>query len=128
MLLGVTSHLTMDIASLPLLWVLPLAVYLVTMIVSFGSKDPDKLVASLPRLVVVAVIASMVLVLANISQQYAPILPLIGVQVFVLLLVGLLGHATLAADRPSASRLTEFFIIVSVASCDSSSAPPIWMS
>jgi hypothetical protein len=38
-LLGGTQHITMQIAALPLLWVLPLAVYLGTWIAAFAAPE-----------------------------------------------------------------------------------------
>ena len=40
LMLGVTFHMTTDIASIPLLWVGPLALYLVTFIIAFGRVPP----------------------------------------------------------------------------------------
>jgi len=37
-LLGISSHITMDIASVPLLWVLPLAAYLLSFMIAFTGK------------------------------------------------------------------------------------------
>ena len=36
--MGVTNELCLDVASLPFLWIVPLAIYLITFIVCFGSK------------------------------------------------------------------------------------------
>jgi len=113
MLLGVTSHLSMDIASFPLLWVLPLAVYLLTMIVAFAA-DSNRLVKSLRRPMVIAIIGATILVLASEAQAYAPIKALVAVQLLLLGVVGLMGHSMLSSDRPSASHLTEFYLIMSI--------------
>ena len=40
LLLGVTTYVTTDIAALPLLWVLPLAIYLLSFIIAFGRWPP----------------------------------------------------------------------------------------
>ena len=40
LLLGVTRHLATDVASVPLLWVLPLAIYLLTFVVAFSPRRP----------------------------------------------------------------------------------------
>ncbi len=113
MLLGVTSHISMDIASFPLLWVLPLAVYLITMIVAF-AVDAHKLVESIRRPLVMAVIGATILVLASDAQAYAPIKALVAVQLLVLGVVGLMGHGLLSRDRPGASHLTEFYLMMSI--------------
>ena len=53
-LMGVTTYLTTDLAAIPLLWVIPLAIYLLSFILAFahsgGSCSPHREpVASLPR-------------------------------------------------------------------------------
>jgi hypothetical protein len=113
MLLGVTSHITIDVASFPLLWVLPLAVYLMTMIVAF-AVDAGKFVEIIRRPMVISVIGATVLVLAAEAQTYAPLPALVAVQLILLGLVGLTGHGLLAKDRPGAVHLTEFYLIMSV--------------
>ena len=37
LMLGVTTHITTDIAAVPLLWVIPLAIYLATMVAAFAG-------------------------------------------------------------------------------------------
>ena len=37
-MLGVTTYISTDVASFPLLWVLPLAVYLLTFVVAFSRR------------------------------------------------------------------------------------------
>jgi len=113
MLLGVTSHISIDIASFPLLWVLPLAVYLITMIVAF-AVDAQKLVESIRRPMVIAIIGATILVLASDAQAYAPIKALVAIQLLILGVVGLMGHGLLSGDRPSAKHLTEFYLIMSI--------------
>src|SRR5690606_12652841 len=38
LMLSVTTHLTTDVASAPLLWVIPLALYLLTFVLAFGRR------------------------------------------------------------------------------------------
>src|SRR5439155_24197954 len=40
LMLGVTTHLTTDVAAIPLLWVIPLAIYLLSFILVFSSRLP----------------------------------------------------------------------------------------
>ena len=57
LMLGVTTHISTDLASIPLLWVLPLAAYLLTFVLVFSTRDviPRTLVArALPLLVLAA--------------------------------------------------------------------------
>jgi hypothetical protein len=39
LLMGVTNYLCLDVASIPFLWILPLAIYLITLIVCFGAPQ-----------------------------------------------------------------------------------------
>lgn len=113
-LLSVTTHITTDVASFPLLWVVPLAIYLLTMILAFSGRAAY-FVTTFARPMVLALVAALVLLVAWVgSDQMAPMWANIGVQLAVLFTVGVYGHARLAMDRPVASRLTEYFLVVSV--------------
>ena len=39
LLMGITNHLCLDVASVPFLWIVPLAIYLATLIVCFGAPQ-----------------------------------------------------------------------------------------
>lgn len=113
-LLSITTHITTDVASFPLLWVIPLSLYLLTMILAFSGRSAY-FVKGMARPMVLAVIAALVLLVAwASSEQMAPLGANMGVQFAVLFTVGLYGHARLALDRPDASRLTEYFLVISV--------------
>lgn len=112
MLLGVTSYISMDVASFPMLWVLPLAVYIGTMIIAF-AVNAEKLVESMRKPVVAALIGAGILVAIKI-ESVASIEAVIAVQMILLTTVGLLGHGMLSADRPKASHLTEFYLVMSL--------------
>ncbi|MFX6170957.1 hypothetical protein ABTF49_18990, partial [Acinetobacter baumannii] len=38
LMLGVTAHLSTDVASAPFLWVIPLALYLLTFVIAFQNR------------------------------------------------------------------------------------------
>ena len=108
--LGVTTHLTTDVAAIPLLWVMPLALYLLTFIIAFGRRD--RTVPSWP-VVTATVLALASLILASPRLQ----LPAAAGVVLGLALVfftGLAGHSRLAADRPAVRHLTGFYLVVSL--------------
>ena len=59
-MLGVTTYLTTDIAAIPLLWVIPLALYLLTFILAFARRPPLAhawMVRVLPMAVVLLVLS-----------------------------------------------------------------------
>jgi hypothetical protein len=108
LLLGATRHLATDVASFPLLWVVPLAIYLVTFVVTFHG-DPSRLVggagAALRLMVVPAIIATLG-VLTHLWMAVA--IPLV-----MLAVVGIVAHGRIYLSRPGPSRLTEFYLWVS---------------
>src|SRR5204863_9475941 len=107
LLLAVTAYITTDLASAPLFWVVPLALYLATFIVAFSRRPllPHGLMMRLQPLLIIPVV-----ILA------------IGVHsVWVLLLhlacffvVAMVCHGELARSRPDARDLTEFYLWISL--------------
>jgi hypothetical protein len=104
LMLGVTHFLATDIASIPLLWVVPLALYLVTFIVAFGRRQLP--LGPLNRLLPFGAIA---LAFALMLRAAEPIWLLVPLHLGVFFLAGLLCHGRLAADRPPPEQLTGFY-------------------
>lgn len=109
MLMAVTRHLATDVASFPLLWVVPLAIYLGTFVVAFSRYSAKATaIASrfFPLFAVVAVTAS-----AGVITDLS-----IGLTVPLLLVIasGLMGHGRLFATRPDIGGLTGFYLWISV--------------
>ena len=113
MLLGVTTYITTDVVSLPLLWVLPLVLYLVTMIIAFGSKA-ERAVKEFTRPMVVSVIAAMILLMASELSADLSMVMIILIELLLLTSVGIVCHGRLSMDRPAAKHLTEFYLLMSV--------------
>lgn len=113
MLLGVTNYITMDVVSLPLLWVLPLVIYLITMIIAFGS-NVERWVRDFTRPLVMLVIGAMILMMANELNASGSMIMVVSIELLLLAAVGIICHGRLAMDRPAAKHLTEFFLLMSV--------------
>jgi SAM-dependent methyltransferase len=110
LLLGATTYITMDIAAVPLLWVLPLAVYLVTFIVAFGRWP-----ARLHRWVTAIVMPAVLLMLFSmVSDLLRSITLSILCHLLLLLVVALAAHGELALRRPSPRYLTGFYLLIAV--------------
>jgi len=109
-LVAVTAHLTTDVAAAPFLWVLPLALYLLTFIVAFGR---DRVMAGgIGQGIFVAALALAGIVLAgNIRLGLLADVLLHGGAFFVL---ALYLHARLAARRPEKADLTAFYLALSL--------------
>ena len=110
LLLGATTYITTDIAAVPLLWVLPLAVYLATFILAFGRWP-----ARAHRAVVAALLPAVLIVLfLMVSAFRQRIWVSVLCHLALLFVVGLACHGELAARRPAARRLTEFYLLISM--------------
>ena len=108
MLIAVTSHMSANIAAIPLLWLPPLAVYLLTFILAFqGAWMPVR--QSMLRLVLVAV-ASMAYMLRDIRAQLpiAVSVPLFLIGLFV---ICFFLHGELYARRPVTAGMTRFYLV-----------------
>src|SRR5258708_5666191 len=110
LMLGATTYMTTDIAAIPLLWVLPLGLYLLSFILAF-SRLPGSvhrlMVGLLPYLV-------LVLLFLMISEYPLRIWWKILVHLAVLFVVSMVCHGELARDRPATRHLTSFYLSMSV--------------
>jgi spermidine synthase len=110
LLLGVTTYITTDIAAIPLLWAIPLAIYLLTFILTFARKPllrHNTLVAVLPLLLAPLIVLS----LLRILQPVWLLLPFHLIGFFIL---GCVFHGEVAKSRPSSQYLTIFYLWISV--------------
>jgi hypothetical protein len=110
LLLGVTTYLSTDIAAVPLLWVIPLAIYLLTFVLAFARR-PILPHAWMCRCLPVLVALLTILMLAEATNPTWLVIPLHLLTFFVAAMV---CHGVLARDRPTTRHLTEFYLWVSV--------------
>ena len=112
LMLGVTVAITTDIAPIPLLWALPLSLYLISFILVFapGSRADGLHRAMVFALPGVVLLISMVLLL-DVS---GPLWILGPVHLAGFFVVAVVCHGELARDRPPARRLTEFYLLISL--------------
>lgn len=109
LMLGVTFYMATDIASIPLLWVGPLALYLVTFIIAFGRVPPWFRVL-IGNLAPVMILLLVFVLLSGVD-------PGVGWRLLLHMLTffaaALMCHYELARDRPSPQYLTTYFLIMS---------------
>lgn len=109
LMLGVTAHLSTDVASAPFLWVAPLALYLLTFVIAFQARPW----ISLPTtLVLQAALGAVVVSLVGMNTGQWLLLLLTHLGAFFL--TALMCHQRLAARRPAPDRLTEFYLLLSL--------------
>ena len=107
MMVGITTYITTDIASAPFIWVIPLALFLVTFILVFKETmifDFSHIQRAMP-------VSIVVFVLASIAVPGAGSTLLAALAAF--LLASLVCHRELYLARPAAIHLTEFYIWMS---------------
>jgi MFS family permease len=111
LLLSVTNHITQNIAAVPLLWVVPLALYLLTFILNFESSRwyPRELLLPMAA----AALGVMAWCVADARLAHELGLQL-GVFCIGLFIVCMFCHGELARTKPPAAYLTRFYLMVSL--------------
>jgi hypothetical protein len=110
LMLAVTQHITIDIAAVPLLWVLPLALYLVTYVAAFARRQlvGSKLCSRLFVLVSITALS------VAASWTTFPAAPALGMHLVLLFLGAMACHGRLAASRPHPQYLTGFYLAIAL--------------
>jgi hypothetical protein len=115
LMLSVTTYITSEVVPIPLLWVIPLGIYLLTFTLVFAKRRliPHRwMVSAFPFAVVI-----LVLMLARMSlkaESFASLGWPVAMHFVGLFVVAMVCHGELANDRPSVEHLTEFFLWISV--------------
>jgi hypothetical protein len=109
LLIAVTAHISTDVAAAPLLWVLPLSLYLLTWVLVFQSRPllPHKWMLMLQPLAIAGTI-----VLLAVGGEQNLLLTLGGHQ-FCFFVIAMACHGELARTRPPAKYLTGFYVALS---------------
>ena len=112
LLLGATAHLSTDIASVPMLWVIPLMFYLLSFVLVFARRQ------IFPHRWALRAQAGFLPILAAVfylgGLRTSQIVVLFGLHVLAFFLTAMACHGELAADRPASRHLTEFYVWMSV--------------
>ena len=109
LMLGVTAHLSTDVASAPFLWVIPLALYLLTFVIAFQARPIIPL--SLTLMIQAAVLAACAALAAFRTTEW---LFVFGVNLTAFFVTALMCHQLMAERRPAPGRLTEFYLLLSL--------------
>ncbi len=106
LMLSVTTVITTDLAAVPLLWALPLAIYLLSFILTFAQRpllSPTVWRRGMPIVV-------LILVLAWVVEATEPPALLVLLHLAGLFWLSMLCHGELANTRPPTAHLTEFYL------------------
>jgi protein-L-isoaspartate O-methyltransferase len=106
LLIAVTAHISTDVAAVPLLWVLPLALYLLTFVIVFQRRPlvPHRLAVDLQPLFILALVGVV------IFDPIKTIIGIIALHCAVFFVNALVCHGELARRRPAARHLTIFYL------------------
>lgn len=109
LLVAVTAHISTDVAAAPLLWVLPLSLYLLTWVLVFQSRPllPHEWILKLQPLAIAGV-----MILLVIGGEQNLLLTLGGHQL-CFFIIAMACHGELARTRPAAQYLTGFYVALS---------------
>ena len=109
LLVAVTAHISTDVAAVPLLWVLPLALYLLTFVIVFARQPiiPHWLVVAVQPLFIIALVAVI------IFDPIKTIVGILAVHLAVFFVNALMCHGELARTRQAPRYLTAFYLWIS---------------
>jgi hypothetical protein len=110
LLVSVTNFITADVAAVPLAWVIPLAIYLLTFILAFARRQ------LLPHWLVMRYFP-MVLIVWSITLVIGATEPasvLFATHLTTFFVASLACHGALRGDRPPPERLTNFYLCLSL--------------
>ena len=109
LMLGVTSHMSNNIASAPFLWIIPLVLYLLTFIIVFATNpivSTQQLKRLFPYVIILAVISGFILKFWIFLS--------ISLSLICYFIIALMCHSRLSDERPTSKDLTEFYIFMSL--------------
>ena len=109
LMLGVTTYLSTDVASAPFLWVLPLALYLLTFVLAFQARP----LIPLPITLVIAAGLGIVCLVYTASRS-GDWTTMFALHMATFFFLSLMCHQRIAAKRPAPDRLTEFYLLMSL--------------
>jgi spermidine synthase len=112
LLLAVTTHIVTDIVSAPLVWVLPLALYLLTFVLAFAQRQwiPPRLVSKITPAVIAFTLAHALMLDTRLSDSFLSLL----MHLLAFGIIALMCHQRLAALRPAPAQLTAFYLMIAV--------------
>ncbi|WP_222874707.1 fused MFS/spermidine synthase [Terrihabitans soli] len=110
LLVAVTAHISTDVAAAPFLWVIPLAIFLLTFVLVFRERPV------IPYYLLAILLPALLIFVATdyLIRGILPTLWLIGLHLVTFFVAVMAAHSRLYALRPPADRLTEFYLWMSL--------------
>ena len=110
LMLGVTTYVSTDVSSMPMIWVVPLALYLLTFVIAFSKREivSSYWVGRISALLILTVTVTWV------TGANDPPIVIVPMHLLMFFTATLFCHQRLVANRPHASHLTEFYLWMSI--------------
>ena len=109
LLFGVTTFITTEVAPTPLLWTIPLALYLATLVLAFARrKVPSE------RLTTPLCALALLLTLLIATDATEPTTAIVLLHLFFFCVAAMVCHSKLAGERPAATGLAQFYLCVAI--------------
>ncbi|MEO8369432.1 MAG: fused MFS/spermidine synthase [Candidatus Solibacter sp.] len=111
MWLGIATEISQNVAPIPLLWILPLAIYLLSFILTFDRQGWYR-----PRVYRIILPLAWILMGFGISRLsiVIPLVATISILCVVLFVCCMFCHGELAARKPDPSQLTGYYLMLSI--------------
>ncbi len=109
-LLAVTNQISQEVAVIPFLWIVPLAIYLLSFILAFS----DSRIYELRIFTLLFVVASVATLWNLFGKDSLNVLVQIAIYNLLLFLACMICHSELYLLRPHANHLTSFYLMVSL--------------
>lgn len=110
LMLGVTTYVSTDVSSMPMIWVVPLVLYLLTFVIAFSKREivSSYWVGRISALLILTVTVTWV------TGANDPPIVIVPMHLLMFFTATLFCHQRLVANRPHASHLTEFYLWMSI--------------
>jgi len=113
LMLAVTNHMLLNLASVPFLWVMPLALYLLTFMIAFARR------LRISLRILSAIVPIVLLILFPLVAVHRPLTNrmlwyTLAAHLVILFSGALLCHTALASRRPDTSQLTEYYFWIAL--------------
>ncbi len=110
LLMGVINFLAQNIAPIPFLWIVPMSLYLLTFVVAFSAKRKfgTKWLARATPILITSLLLPLVL------ESTEPLIAMAILHLVTVSVLMLCCHMTLSDEAPEPTKLTEFFLYISI--------------
>ena len=109
LLVAVTVHISTDVAAAPLMWVIPLSLYLLTWVLVFARKP----IFSQPFMLLLQPFAIAGIVVLLLYGGSVPLIPSLAAHLLAFFVIAMACHGELAHSRPAPAHLTAFYVSLS---------------